>query len=112
MGLTVHYKLAAPAETTESQATQLVESMRLLAGRSFYMKGLVDDVGSITTDRKIVRRFGVGWLRLPIPGRPNVSNHVEVHPTTGFLFHVEVGKDCEPLWLGLCKYPKTVLFQW
>ena len=51
MGLTVHFKLAAPAGTTEAQAKKLVENMRRVAVR-FYIEGLVNRVHPITSDTK------------------------------------------------------------
>ena len=110
MGLTVHFKLAAPAGGSEAQAKTLVESMRRLA-LGFRIEGLVDRVLPITADRKTLGQFGLAWLVLPVPGEANTSTGVEVCPTTGFLFRVEVGDDCEPLWLGLCRYPEKVRFQ-
>ncbi|HZL79828.1 MAG TPA: hypothetical protein VFC17_13410 [Candidatus Limnocylindrales bacterium] len=110
MGLTVHFKLAAPAGVTEAKAQQLVESMRRVALR-FYCEGLVDHVRSITSDAKTLRHFGCDWLILPVPGEENTSTGVEVWPLAGFLFQVDVGEDCEPLQLGLCQYPVKVLFQ-
>ena len=110
MGLTVHFKLAATAVGAEAEAKKLVESMRRVAGR-FYIEGLVDRVGPITADTKVLRQFARDWLILPVPGLENTSTGVEVSPTAGFLFSVDVGEDCEPLWLGLCEYPLTVRFQ-
>jgi hypothetical protein len=110
MGLTVHFKLAAPVGCDETQANQLVESMRRVAGR-FYIEGLVDRVHPITSDAKTLRRSACDWLILPVPGGENTSTGVEVWPTEGFLFCVDVGADCEPLWLGLCQYPLSVCFQ-
>src|ERR1035437_759675 len=107
MGLTVHFKLAAPVGCDETQAKQIVESMRRVAGR-FYCEGLVDHVRPITSDTKTLRHFGCDWLILSVPGEENTSTGVEVWPTEGFLFCVDVGADCEPLWLGLCRYPATV----
>jgi hypothetical protein len=109
MGLTVHFKLAAPAGVTEAKANQLVESMRRVALR-FYCEGLVDHVRPVTSDAKTLRRSACDWLILPVPGGENTSTGVEVWPTEGFLFCVDVGADCEPLWLGLCQYPQTVRF--
>jgi hypothetical protein len=108
MGLTVHFKLAAPAGDTEAQAKKLVESMRRVALR-FQREGLVDKVLPITSAATTLGRFARGWLILPVPGKENTSTGVEVCPAQGFLFCVEVGKECEPLWLGLCRYPETIL---
>jgi len=109
MGLTVHYKLTALADLTEAEAKQLVESLRRLAMR-FYCEGWVDKVFPITSDSKTLRKFAPHWLSLPVPGRENVSTGVEVSPEAGFLFGVSVGADCEPLWLGLCRYPEKVWY--
>ena len=110
MGLTVHFKLAASADLTETQAKQLVASLQRVALR-FQHEGLVDGVSPITLDTKTLRRFACDWLILPVPGEENTSTGVEVSPTEGFLFRVDVGADCEPLWLGLCRYPLTVRYQ-
>ena len=110
MGLTIHFKLAAPAGCNAAQAKRLVESMRRVAGR-YYIEGLADRVHPITSDPKTLRRFGCDWLLLPVPGENNTSTGVEARPTAGFLFRVDVGADCEPLWLGLCQYLLTVRFQ-
>jgi len=110
MGLTVHFKLAASADCSAAQAKRLVESMRRVAGR-FYIEGLVDRVHPMTSDAKTLRRFACDWLILPVPGEENTSTGVEGLPLAGFLFRVDVGADCEPLWLGLCQYPLTVRFQ-
>ena len=108
MGLTVHFKLAASKGCNEEQAKKFVEAMRRVALR-FYIEGLVDNVLAITADAKTLRRFANEWLILPVPGQKNTSTGVEVSPTQGFIFCVAVGKDCEPLWLGLCRYPPKVL---
>jgi hypothetical protein len=110
MGLTVHFKLAATADGSAAQAKRLVESMRRVALR-FQREGLVDKVLPITSEATTLQRFGRDWLILPVPGQENTSTGVEVCPAHGFLFRVDVGEDCEPLWLGLCRYPETILHQ-
>ncbi len=109
MGLTVHFKLAAFADCSAAQAKRLVESMRRAALR-FYCEGLVERVHPITADPKTLRQSACDWLILPVPGEANTSTGVELLPAAGFLFRVDVGADCEPLWLGLCQYPLTVRF--
>jgi hypothetical protein len=108
MGLTVHFKLAAPASCTGAEAKRLVGAMRRLALR-FQRNGLVDRVHPIRSDADTLRRFGRDWLIVPVPGQQNTSTGIEVPPLEGFLFRVEVGQDCEPLRLGLCRYPQTVV---
>ena len=108
MGLTVHFKLAAPADCSAAQAKRLVESMRRVALR-FQREGLVDKVFPLSSEATTLRRFALDWLVLPLPGEEDTFTGVEVCPARGFLFRVDVGEDCEPLWLGLCRYPGTIL---
>jgi len=110
MGLTVHCKLIAPADTNMTKAKKFVDALHRVALR-FKEEGLVEAVHPITMDQKIVQRIGCDWLRVPVPGSENRAYCPDVLPTGGFLFEVEIGADCEPLQLGLCRYPATVYFQ-
>jgi hypothetical protein len=110
MGLTVHFKLTPPAGTDAYQAMKFVRALYRMAGR-FKEKGLVDAVHPPTADEKLVRHIGCDFLKQPVPGRENSSYFLDVFPYGGFLFEVDVGAGCEPLHLGLCKYPATVRFQ-
>ena len=110
MGLTIHFKLTASAAGGAAQAKRLVESMLRVALR-FQRERLVAKVRPITSDAKTLHRFGRDWLMLPVAGEPDTSTGVEVSPSEGFLFWVDVGEDCEPLWLGLCRYPPVVFRQ-
>ena len=85
MGLTVHFKLAAPADGRAAQAKRLVESMRRMALR-FQREGLVDTVLPITSAATTIRQFACDWLILPVPGAENTATGVEVCPVQGFLF--------------------------
>ncbi|OLE96586.1 MAG: hypothetical protein AUG75_18745, partial [Cyanobacteria bacterium 13_1_20CM_4_61_6] len=107
MGLTVHFKLTAPAEFSQAQAKRFVEAMHRVA-LHFQREGLVEKIGPMSSDAKTLRRFALDWLVVPIPCQPNTSTGVEIEPLAGWLFCVDVGRDCEPLWLGLCRYPATV----
>ncbi len=107
MGLTVHFTLAASADCSAAQAKILVESIRRVAER-FLIEGHVERVHPITADPKTLRQSACDWLILPVPGEANTSTGVEVLPLAGFLFRADVGADCEPLWLGLCRYRLTV----
>jgi hypothetical protein len=70
----------------------------------------VDDVLPIGNDEEALR-----WARqyksVPHPCKPGWHSGIEIPGVEGFLFPVVVGQDCEPLWLGLCRYPKTVLLE-
>jgi hypothetical protein len=55
-----------------------------------------------------VRKAAACWRTFPVPGRKGSFTGEEVHPLEGFVFRVRAGRDCEPLWLGLCRYPTVV----
>ena len=110
MGLTVHFKLTASAGVSAMQAKKLVVSLHRVAMR-FQEAGQVDKVHPVTADAKTLQQVACNWLILPVPGEENTSTGAEVVPLAGFVFCVEAGAGCEPLWLGLCQYPRTVIFQ-
>lgn len=107
MGLTVHYKSKAPAETNAAQAKRLVVSARRIASR-FEREGCFDAVGPVSADAGLLDRFATDYLSLPVPGERNTFTGVEVAPLEGWMFLVRVGRDCEPLRVGLCRYPAKV----
>lgn len=43
-----------------------------------------------------------------MPAKPDANGPVSVPPVEGCVFPVLIGQDCEPLCLGLCRYPATV----
>ena len=110
MGLTVHYQIKAPLKTSATKARQLVMAARAIAVR-FQREGMVQHVGTMSTDAGSLNRFATNFLSLPVPGEPNTFTGAEVVPLKGWLFMVNVGQDCEPLRIGLCRYPATVKFQ-
>lgn len=109
MGLTVHFKLVAPPDTDAARARELVRAMRRRA-QGFKQRGRVDDVLPIGDDSEALR-----WARqyksVPHPWKSGCESGVEIPAAEGCLFPVEVGEDCEPLWLGLCRYPRTVVLE-
>ena len=42
----------------------------------------------------------------PRDGRAPFDTHIEVKPVCGYLFTLDVGEDCEPATMGLCRYPE------
>jgi len=106
MGLTVHYHLSAPVSLDLAGTRELVEAARDVACR-MQRRGAVEKVAPLRWDAE-ARRMAVAWLTLPVPGQRNTFAGLEVEPTEGGLFCVEIGRDCEPLTLGLCRYPATV----
>ncbi|MBE0545674.1 MAG: hypothetical protein IH623_30450 [Verrucomicrobia bacterium] len=107
MGLTVHFKLLAPPDTDAARARELVRAMRRRA-QGFKRRGRVDDVRPIGDDAEALR-WAVQYKSVPHPWKQGCESGIEIAAEAGFLFPVVVGEDCEPLWLGLCRYPKTVL---
>jgi len=109
MGLTVHFKLVAPPDTDAARARELVRAMYRRA-QGFKHRGRVDDVLPIGDDEEALR-WATQYKSVPHPWRPGCKTGIEIRAEEGCLFPVVVGEDCEPLWLGLCRYPKTVLLE-
>lgn len=107
MGITIHYKLRFQpphADLAELEARRLVEEARKVA-LSFRRRGRVDAVGRIGDDfeaRKLAEANAK--YRHPEYGK----QWAEVLPERAWMFVVEVGRDCEPLRLGLGRYPARV----
>lgn len=106
MGLTIGYQIVMRAQNFPSglvDAIALVKRSRAMAQRLKW-RGRVHAVGPIHSEpaalelRPILKRWldpERGWRRKPI------------FPSEGWLFSVDVGQGCEPLELGLCRYPYT-----
>jgi len=107
MGLTIHYQLAAPAGCDAARAQELVRQMRRRA-QNFKQRGRVERVLPIGTDHDALR-WASGYRDVPHPFKNGRISGIEIPAEAGWLFFVEVGADCEPMALGLCHYPKTVL---
>ena len=106
MGLTLHYKLRAPAGTTDTMIPTLVARMHA-AATAMRQAGRVERVGRIAADPEDLRWLAE-WLQVPVPGEENCSRGVEVPALAGHVFTVMLGEGCEPLRLGLCRYPDHV----
>ena len=108
MGLTVHYQLSAlqldraAARRAVGQGFALARH-RERAGEFRRVNILREDVAK--------HRHARQWVTYAVPGQENTFSGIEVKPLEGFLFTVDVGADCEPLTLGLCRYPETVTHQ-
>jgi hypothetical protein len=107
MGLTLHYRLTAPAGCTARRAEALVRRYQAIAS-GWVTDGRVVEVDPIMTERSMLDRFGTAWLAVPHPTEPNSSTGVAIPPEAGWIFPVDFGADCEWVWLGLCRYPATV----
>jgi hypothetical protein len=107
MGLTIHFKLLAPPETDSARALELVRAMRRRA-QSFKHRGRVDDVLPVGDDQEVLL-WATQYKPVPHPWKAGCQSGIEIPAAEGFIFPVLVGKDCEPLRLGMCRYPKTIL---
>ncbi len=107
MGVTIHFKLAAPPETDRAQAREIVAQLRRGALR-YRSAGRVEAVLPLGEDARALRQ-GRTWRFIRPPGRAELSDVVELAPLEGFVLAAKVGQDCEPLWLGLCRYPLMML---
>ena len=110
MGLTIHFQFTAAASTTSTRAEEIVASSHSLA-LGFQREGFVDKVLPIASDLETLHQFAYDWLIVPVPDEENTSTGVEILPTAGWIFLISVGKGCEPLRLGLCRYPDTVRYE-
>ncbi len=107
MGLTIHFDLFTPPETDAVRAQERVRQMRRRA-QGFKQRGRVEAVRPIGADPKTLRR-AMDCKDVPHPWQDGCKSVIEIPAAAGFLFEVAVGEACEPLWLGLCTYPKTVV---
>jgi hypothetical protein len=107
MGLTLHYRLTAPAGCTARRAEALVRRFHAIAS-GWVPEGRVVEVDPVMSDPAFLDRFGTAWLTMPHPSEPNTSTGVAIPPEAGWIFPVDFGADCEWVWLGLCRYPATV----
>jgi hypothetical protein len=109
MGLTVHFQLTAAAGMGASRAKQIVALWHRIA-LAFERQGFLDKVLPIASDLDTLHRFACDWLILPVPGEENTSTGAEILPEAGHIFLIKIGENCEPLRIGLCRYPATVHF--
>jgi hypothetical protein len=131
MGLTIHYTLtmrqplgdaAVPALVAQARAfaRQVLESgsplpLSVPSDQRQSGQGLPQSkpLPRNATPPRVSRLLQVGpdfplaheWV--VIPQLWGGETHVDVPPQTGHVFSVNVGQDCEPLLLGLCRYPAT-----
>jgi hypothetical protein len=102
MGLTIHYKLRAPAVTGEEEARALVAQIRA-AALALKQAGRIEKVGAISSSPAQLAWLSE-WIMVPVPDEPNTTRGIEVPAQAGYVFNVGLGEGCEPLRLGLCDY--------
>ncbi len=107
MGLTIHYQLTlshAGGGVDDLQARSAAEALRKLA-LQFKRKGRLDAIGKLGFAPED-RRYAVEWEMRRVPGHASTFTGKEIHPVAGHLFQARVGRGCEPLLLGLCRYER------
>lgn len=106
MGLTIHYRIKLKAAETKAgivDAERLVTKAHAFALRLLQM-GRVKRVMEISSSREMLERAIVLDRRLDYEGEWRTRI---VTPVEGWVYYVNVGDGCEPLQLGLCRYPYT-----
>ena len=106
MGLTIHFKMRAPQGTDASRAEGIMTQLRKRASYE-WIEGRVDGAPRLGRDAQALR-LGRTFRSYPVPDRPHSHYEAELVPVEGFVLAVEVGQDCEPLCLGLARYPEAV----
>jgi hypothetical protein len=106
MGLTIHYTLSLP-RNVRVPAHRLVARLHAKAEKYCHAENGVR-VFEPTTDAAELDRWACAFLTFPDPDDPETVHAVSIPPIEGGIFPVSIGQDCEPLWLGLCRYPATV----
>ncbi|HUG12619.1 MAG TPA: hypothetical protein VMM36_16505, partial [Opitutaceae bacterium] len=106
MGLTINFALRAVIDTGEAGVADIVAKMHRTACR-FQREGRIDRVGAVRAASADM--FGLSeYLIVELPDDPHTSRGIEVPPAQGRVFHVSLAPGCEPLLLGLCRYPTEV----
>lgn len=107
MGLTIHYTIRAAARVRTAEVLPLVKRMQA-AARAMLKTGRVTAMGRIGSGPEDFFMLSE-WLTVPVPGEENTSRGIEVPVLDGYVFDVTLGEGCEPLRLGLCRYPTHVV---
>lgn len=106
MGLTIHYQIEAAQQIDAAEAQRIVKEGRNIAGRMM-LRLAFDAVAPLAWDHRS-QKAATCYKTFPVAGRKGSFVEAEVWPLEGFVFRTLVGRDCEPLWLGLCRYPEAV----
>lgn len=106
MGISIHYQLRAASYHMPANARAVVEKMRACAVQVLGSRGQ-SAVSEIVRGGP-ARYFGRAFPKCRSLHRTGLFYQPEVRPLYGSGFTVEIGRDCEPLDLGLFKYPQEV----
>jgi hypothetical protein len=103
MGLTIHYTIRfRPCD--RATACDLVNRAHIRAHEPKPHRVAVDARPS-TSDPVKLERWASAWIMQNDPESPDTVRGISVPPIEGCIFPVVMGEGCEPLWLGLCRYP-------
>jgi hypothetical protein len=106
MGLSLHYQVHV-ANCERARARELVRTLHREA-RALARAGSVAQVLPTSSADDDLHRFATLFVSQPDPDDPHTIRGLAVPPIEGTIFPVDLGADCELLWLGLCRYPATV----
>ncbi len=98
MGLTIHYNLTAPESWTLEEVHARFEII------SDYARHLA--CANVSAVLPAHEKIGI-TDKLHKVGRGLAHRYVSIAPEEGWVLMIDVGEGCEPLVLGLCKYPAS-----
>ena len=107
MGLTLNYRLRVRANVTAAAIPALVAAMHAAAW-TMQRAGRLDEVSAMGSEPEDLF-WHSEWLQVRVPGEENTCRGIEVPASEGRVFAVSLGEGCEPLRLGLCRYPEQVI---
>ena len=102
MGITIHYSLRLPTRSA-SVAERTVRELHAAALRLAQRRGL-GEVGPVIP----LAETAMHSSRYVLVRRRGYSDAIDVEPTAGWCFTVDIGEGCEPATFGLGLYPAFV----
>ncbi len=104
MGLTVHYTLTFAGQSKSEEIRALVERAHALTQRAAVAS--VAPVLEIEPDFPLAHEWVLGEGE-----SDDERTFADVPPQIGYAFSVGLGRDCENMLLGLCRYPSEIKSQ-
>lgn len=105
MGLTVHIHARAAATLSLKEIADRVARWHA-AAQTLAADGRIDRVFEPSDESNDLNQFAASWFTRPCADDPNSATAMEVPPIEGWIFLIQPGSGCEPLVLGLCRYPE------
>lgn len=107
MGLSLHLHVHASAVLDEPAARAIVTRWHGVA-EDLAAEGRIGRVFELSNEVADLSQFATAWLSVPVAGDSDTCSGVAISPEEGWIFLVQIGEGCEPLVLGLCRYPTVV----